>query len=74
VTKTNFFQRSKSENMLLKKLNEMEARDVARIGYRALMKGKPRVVSGWFNKIMIASTRLAPRDAVLWMSKRLMQP
>jgi short-subunit dehydrogenase len=73
VTKTNFFQRAKSENMLLRKLNEMEARDVAQIGYRAMMKGKPRVVAGWFNKIMIASLRLAPRSAVLWVSKRLMQ-
>jgi hypothetical protein len=38
------------------------------------MQGKPRVVSGWFNKIMIASMRLAPRAAVLWVSKRVMQP
>jgi short-subunit dehydrogenase len=74
VTKTNFFQRAKSENMLLRKFSQMEARDVARIGYRAMMKGRTRVVSGWFNKIMIASTRLAPRGAVLSVSKRLMQP
>ena len=74
VTKTNFFKRAKSENMLLRRLNQMEARDVAQIGYRALMQGKPRVVSGWFNKIMIASMRLAPRAAVLWVSKRVMQP
>jgi len=74
VTKTKFFQRSKSEDMFLKKLNEMDARDVARIGYRALMKGRASVVSGWFNKVMIASLRLAPRTVVLWASKRLMQP
>jgi short-subunit dehydrogenase len=74
VTKTNFFKRAKSESMLLRRLNQMEARDVAQIGYRAMMQGKPRVVSGWFNKIMIASMRLAPRGAVLWVSKRVMQP
>ena len=74
VTKTNFFKRAKSENMLLRRLNQMQARDVAQIGYRAMMQGKARVVSGWFNKIMIASMRLAPRGAVLWVTKRLMRP
>jgi len=74
VTKTKFFARAKSEGMFLKKLNEMDARDVARIGYRALMKGKARVVPGWFNKIMIASMRLITRDLALWTSKRMMQP
>jgi len=74
VTKTGFFRRSKSEGMFLKRLNEMDARDVAWIGYRALMKGKASVVSGWFNKIMIASMRLTPRGVVLWTSKRLMRP
>jgi hypothetical protein len=73
VTKTNFFKRAKSENMLLRRLNQMEAGEVARIGYRAMMQGKPRVVSGWFNKIMIASMRLAPRAAVLWVTKRVMR-
>jgi uncharacterized protein len=74
VTKTNFFKRAKSEHTLLKRLNQMEACDVAQIGYRAMMQGKTRVVSGWFNRIMIASMRLAPRGAVLWVSKRVMRP
>jgi short-subunit dehydrogenase len=50
----------------------MPAKTVARLGVAAMLKGKKRVVTGWFNRLMIASIRLTPRDMVLTLSKRLM--
>jgi uncharacterized protein len=38
----------------------MTARSVAEIGYRATMKGRPIVVAGWKNKLMIAVSKRAP--------------
>lgn len=74
VTATQFARRAKTENSLLVRLNQMTAGDVAKTGYRALMKCKPRVVPGWFNKLMIGSLRFSPRSATLKLSKMLMRP
>lgn len=38
----------------------MEADEVARIGYRALMRGKPVIIAGWFNKIGVAGSKALP--------------
>jgi len=38
----------------------MEADEVARIGYRALMRGKPMVVAGWFNRIGVGLFKVMP--------------
>ncbi len=74
VTATRFASRARTENTLLVRLNSMAAGDVARAGYQALMKGKARVVPGWFNKVMIGSLRFSPRCANLKMGKVLMKP
>jgi short-subunit dehydrogenase len=46
----------------------MEAHTVARIGYRALMRGKPVVIAGWMNKLAIAATRIIPTR---WVASRV---
>lgn len=46
----------------------MEADAVARIGYRALMKGKPVVIAGWMNKLAIGLTRIIPTR---WVASRV---
>lgn len=74
VTTTGFARRARTENTLLVRLNKMNAGDVARAGYQALMKGKATVVPGWFNKLMIGSLRFSPRCANLKMGKVLMRP
>jgi len=74
VTATQFARRAKTENSLLVRLNQMTAADVARTGYRALMKRKPHVIPGWLNKLMIGSLRFSPRSVNLKLSKMLMRP
>lgn len=49
----------------------MESDTVARIGYRALMAGKPMVIAGWMNKLAIALARNAPRRWMASMVKRM---
>jgi len=74
VTSTGFARRAKTEHTWLVRLNRMNAADVARIGYRALMKGRARVVPGWFNKLLTGSIRFSHPALLLKVSKILMRP
>jgi short-subunit dehydrogenase len=44
----------------------MEARRVAEIGYRAMLKGRPIVVAGWKNKLMVGVSRRSP---TMWTAR-----
>jgi hypothetical protein len=59
TTQTEFFARAGSA--ALARGHMMSAAAVARIGYEAMLKGKPLVVTGFINKLLAQSTRLAPR-------------
>ncbi len=61
ATKTEFAQRARMGDVKLFQRGVMDAEAVARIGYRALMGGRRRVVAGCANKIMVFSMRFAPR-------------
>jgi short-subunit dehydrogenase len=50
------------------------AEKVARVGLEALAAGKSYVVSGFKNKLMLESQRLAPRSFVAHMSEKMMRP
>lgn len=45
----------------------MDARRVATIGYRALMKGKRRVIAGTHNRLIMAAVRFMPEIIKDWM-------
>ena len=51
----------------------MDSMSVARIGYRAMMRGKRVAIAGLRNKIMAHSTRLAPRSLLASVVKKLNQ-
>jgi len=74
ATVTRFANRAKAEKTILFQNNTMTAEVVARMGYQALMRGKTRVVTGWFNKLMIGSLRLVTRDQALALSLKFMKP
>jgi uncharacterized protein len=46
--------------------HQMSARRVAQIGYRAMLKGRPIVVAGWKNRLMIEGSRRLP---TMWMAR-----
>jgi short-subunit dehydrogenase len=72
ATRTGFADRARVEDTLLFK-HAMPAQTVARLGVTALLKGKKRVVTGWLNRLMVASIRFTPRDLVLAVSKWMLR-
>ena len=63
-TRTEFQRRAGMEHMSA--LRPMTARSVAEIGYEAMLKGRPVVVAGWKNKLMVAVSRRAP---TMWSAR-----
>ena len=51
----------------------MSSEDVARIGYREMMKGKRVAVAGVANRLMTIGSQLAPRGLVLAVADKLMR-
>ena len=73
ATDTEFQKRAGTEETLLFKLRPMSAKTVAQDGYRALMKGKPLVISGLRNWLLAESLRVSPRRVVTAVSRRLIE-
>jgi short-subunit dehydrogenase len=58
-----------ANSRLFKQLGPMDAKTVARDGYRALMKGKTLVISGFKNRLLAESVRIAPRKLATAISR-----
>lgn len=71
-TKTEFAERANMEDVAIFQGNLMDAREVAQIGYNALMRGKRIIVAGCVNKLTISSVRFLPRGMVAKMVKGMM--
>ena len=72
-TSTNFGKESKmSASELVNQVKISSARDVAIVGYKAMMKGKPMAIEGTRNKLIPSLVRLFPRRFVTWMSAKVM--
>src|SRR5260370_39745318 len=61
------------DSLLFRPLRPMTAKAVAHHGYRALMKGKPLVISGRRNWLLAESLRISPRRVVTAVSRRLIE-
>ena len=75
-TNTEFQKRAGMEHSRLFSggiLRPMNPRIVAQIGYRALLKGKPFVVAGFLNKLMIFGSRRGPMMWPIRIAQRLNQ-
>lgn len=74
ATDTGFQKRAATENSaLFKKLRPMDAKTVARDGYRGLMAGRTLVISGFRNWLVAESVRFAPRKMVTAISGKLLE-
>ncbi len=74
VTDTEFQKRAGMEQTrLFRQMRPMDAKTVARDGYRGLMKGKTLVISGFRNWLLAESLRVSPRKAVTAISRRLIE-
>jgi hypothetical protein len=73
ATDTGFQGRAGIENTaLFKKIRPMDAKTVARDGYRGLMSGKTLVISGLRNRLLAESVRFAPRKMVTAISRKVL--
>ncbi len=70
-TKTEFHLRAQIADSPMFQNNTMESREVARIAYRAMLRGRRVVVPGVKNKILAQLASCAPRRLVTAMVKKL---
>ena len=73
TTTTEFHKRANATGMRLLKMGSMDARTVAEDGYRALMAGKPVVISGFKNWLLAQSVRFSPRQMVTAVARKLQE-
>lgn len=72
-TTTEFHKRAAMDLSNMMKAPFMDARSVAEIGYRAMLKGKPTVIAGAMNWLVAQSTRLAPRAWTAAVARRIQE-
>jgi short-subunit dehydrogenase len=72
-TATEFAKRANITDLRLLKFGSMDAHTVAEDGYRALMAGKPVVISGFKNWLLAQSVRFSPRRLVTGMVRKMQE-
>jgi len=72
ATATEFPVKAQIEDTRLFRALVMDAETVAKIGYRALMRGKRVVAAGLYNKLTVFMIRFTPRWLILMLGKFLM--
>jgi len=72
-TKTEFHQRAAMDLSNIMKAPFMDARSVAEIGYRAMLKGKPAAIAGTMNWLVAQSTRFAPRAWTAAVARKIQE-
>lgn len=71
VTDTNFFEAARGQKPPVRTSQTPE--EVVDTALRGLARGKSHVISGWINRVMTESERLAPRSLVTRMAGRMMR-
>ncbi len=74
LTRSGFQHAANMERSGLLRLPEMDAREVAAAGYRAMRKGKRVAIPGIFNRLLVTSVRFTPRRWVAHLVAWLSQP
>jgi len=73
ATATEFHKRAHATSMNLLKFGAMDARTVAEDGYRALIAGKPVMISGFKNWLLAQSVRFSPRCLVTAIARKIQE-
>lgn len=71
-TETGWKRKAGAEQLRLTQ-KEMDPASVAQIGYRAMMRGKPLVIAGFKNQVMMWGSKLSPRGIPIAVVRRLHQ-
>ena len=70
ATATEFHKRANATGMRLLSMGKMDADTVAQDGYRAMMAGKPLVISGFKNWLTAHAVRFGPRRLVTAIARK----
>jgi uncharacterized protein len=63
-TETNFSNVARGQKARCLQSSKMSAETVARVGHAAFHKGKAISIPGWKNKLLVLTTRIAPRQII----------
>lgn len=72
-TKTKFHEVTLGDPKLVKERKMQSAEEVALIGYRAMMEGKPVVIPGFKNSFLVFVLRFFPREYITKMARRIQE-
>jgi len=71
-TKTNFAEKAGIQETILFKLFVMKPEEVANIGYKSMMKGKPKYIPGIYNKLLVFSSRIFPATIIDYLTMKML--
>ena len=74
ATDTEFFARADMLDTKVAQGKKMEASDVARIGFEAMMKGEGDVIAGFHNKLQGAMAAITPDSVLAEQHRKMDQP
>jgi len=72
-TESNFHAVAMGDPNLVEDRKMQSAKEVAEVGYRAMMKGKPIVIPGFKNALLVFLVRFFPREFVVKMARRIQE-
>jgi short-subunit dehydrogenase len=73
-TETLFYERANIHNCRGVKMKMMDAATAAKVGYKALEKGKVISIPGFQNRLMPLVFRILPRGITTWMGGKILEP
>jgi short-subunit dehydrogenase len=74
ATETEFFERAGMMDTKVGTEKKMDAAEVARIGFKAMMDGEGDVVAGWKNKLTTAAASVTPAGMLAEQHRKQAQP
>src|SRR4051812_36493907 len=74
ATETEFFDRAGMQDTKVGAGDKMDADEVAKIGFKAMMDGEGDVVAGWKNKMQAAMASITPSSVLAEQHRKMAEP
>jgi len=74
ATETDFFERADLMDTKIGQAEKADPADVAEQGFKAMMDGEAGVITGFKNKLQVASTRLMPSSVAAEQHRKVAEP
>ena len=74
ATETEFFARADMLDTRVGAAEKADPAKVAKDGWNAMIAGKDRITSGWFNKLQVAAAGISPPSVMAEMHRKIAEP